>query len=180
MAGLCQANNFLQMTPSAHKRRHTSAANVRSLLEESEGALGSGSTARRVARLEASLAPMFASLPKNQYANLNDATARYALHRLFVQRHGWYVKGLEPDGEHYNASSPIEVLQDYPVAVLQGLFETKLKQHGFSLHDTAVFAATLEHLIHKESVELTEQAYEASNLSQSGLLTVEEVDTVLD
>jgi len=108
MAALCRANNFLQAEPSTHKSRaHTSVANVRSLLEESENALGSGSTARRVARLEASLAPMFASLPKNQYGNLNDATARYALHRLFVQRHGWYVKGLEPDGEHYNASSPI-------------------------------------------------------------------------
>merc|ERR1712151_79621 len=145
-----------------------------------EGALGRGSTARRVARLEASLAPMFASLPKNEHGNLNDATARYALHRLFVQRHGWYVKGLEPDGEHFNASSPIEVLEDYPVAVLQGLFESKLQQHGFNLHDTAVFVATLEHLIHKESVELTEQACEVNNFSQSGLLTQEEVDTVLD
>merc|ERR1712084_139447 len=100
--------------------------------------------------------------------------------RLFVQRHGWYVKGLEPDGQHFNASSPIEVLEDYPLAVLQGLFETKLKQHGFSLHDTAVFAATLEHLIHKEAVELTVQAYEVNNFSKFEPLTQDEVDRVLD
>jgi len=158
-----------------------SAASVESsLLEESEGALGKGSTARRVARLEASLAPMFASLPKNEYGNLNDATARYALHRLFVQRHGWYVNGLEPGGEHYNASSPTDVLKDHPLIALQGLFEKRLKQHGFNLHDTAVFAATLEHLIHKEAVELTEQAYEVNNFSKFEPLNQDEVDRVLD
>merc|ERR1719401_1476933 len=181
---LCRGNNFLRATPSAHKHKsggQMSASSVKaSLVEESEGALGSGTTSRRVSRLEESLAPMFASLPKNKYGNLNDATARYALHRLFVQRHGWYVNGLEPNGEHYNASSPTDVLEDHPLDVLQGLFEGKLQQHGFSLHDTAVFAATLEHLIHKEAVELTEQAYQANNLSQSDLLTLEEVDTVLD
>merc|ERR1712048_304101 len=90
------------------------------------------------------------------------------------------VKGLEPNGEHYNASSPTGVLEDHPLDVLQGLFDSKLKQHGFNLHDTAVFAATLEHLIHRESVELTQQAYEANNFTQSRLLTQEEVDTVLD
>jgi len=71
-------------------------------------------------------------------------------------------------------------LEDFPIAALQGLFESKLQQHGFNLHDTAVFAATLEHLIHKESVGLTAQAYEANNLAVSGLLTQEELDTVLD
>ena len=36
---------------------------------------------------------MYASWPKNELGKLGHTTVRYALHWLFVQRHGWYVKG---------------------------------------------------------------------------------------
>ena len=39
---------------------------------------------------------MYASWQKNELGKLGHTTVRYALHWLFVQRHGWYVKGLEP------------------------------------------------------------------------------------
>jgi hypothetical protein len=175
------ANNFLRAKPAPHASRgHMNEESVRaSLLEETEGALGAGTTARRVKKLEAALRPMFASLPKNEYGNLAQATARYALHRLFVQQHAWYIKGLEPDGGAYNTSSPTDVLEDHPVLHLQELFEGRLKQHGFNLHDIAVFAATLEHLIHQEALDSTEQAYELNNYSQKDLLSQEQVDDVI-
>merc|ERR1712151_1192057 len=62
---------------------------------------------------------------------------------------------------------------------LQELFEGRLKQHGFNLHDIAVFAATLEHLIHQEALDSTEQAYELNNYSQRDLLSQEQVDDVI-
>ena len=33
------------------------------------------------------------------------STARYVLHRLFVQRHGWHFKGLAPEGDSWLAST---------------------------------------------------------------------------
>jgi hypothetical protein len=117
---------------------------------------------------------------------LGQATARYVLHRLFVQQHAWYIKGLEPDGGSYNASSPTDVLDDHPdvhddhpLVHLQELFEVRLRQHGFSLHDVAVYAATLEHLIHQEALDSTEEAYELSKYSQGDLLSQEQVDNVI-
>merc|ERR1719343_1204563 len=111
------------------RRGYLNKASVRaSLLEASEGELGANSTARRVKKIEAALRPMFAALPKNEYGNLGQATARYALHRLFVQRHAWYIKGLEPDAGAYNTSSPTDVLErddDHPVFHLQELFESR-------------------------------------------------------
>jgi len=32
------------------------------------------------------------------------STARYVLHRLFVQRHGWHFKGLAPEGDSWHGT----------------------------------------------------------------------------
>jgi hypothetical protein len=104
---------------------------------------------------------------------------RYALHRLFVQRHAWYIRGLEPDGKSLNASSPTEALEDHLPSYVQGLLESRLQGHGFTLHDAAVFAATLEHLIHKEAEGLTEHALNVHDFSGKDL-TQAQVDAVLD
>ena len=77
---------------------------------------------------------------------------RYALHRLFVLRHGWAIKGLRSEGETYNSSSPSGVLTDHVPAYIEHLFEQRLGGKGFGLHETAVLAATIEHLIHNEAV----------------------------
>lgn len=50
----------------------------------------------KLAQLEEALLPMYASLPKDYDGHLGSAVARYALRRLFVKRHGWLVRGLEP------------------------------------------------------------------------------------
>ena len=59
------------------------------LLSEIEGTLGA-IPVWRMARIEAVLDSMYASLPKNELGKLGHSTVRYALHSLFVQRHGWY------------------------------------------------------------------------------------------
>eukprot|EP00931_Biecheleriopsis_adriatica_P086870 TRINITY_DN6142_c0_g4_i1.p1 TRINITY_DN6142_c0_g4~~TRINITY_DN6142_c0_g4_i1.p1 ORF type:complete len:566 (+),score=124.05 TRINITY_DN6142_c0_g4_i1:81-1778(+) len=138
------------------------------VLEEVTAALGSGNrvTEKRLAAIEKVLEPTFAAMPKNEHGNLDDAAARYVLHRLFVQRHAMYIKGLEPAGQVWNSTSTVEVLDDHIPSFVLSLFEERLKGQGLSLHETAVLAATLEHLIHDEAVQRLTVVYEANNISK--------------
>jgi len=158
----CEANAFLHAGPGGHGR--VSLEEVQSsLISEIEGSLGSKTSRSRLARIEATLHPMFTALPKNEFGNLDHSTVRYALHRLFVQRHGWYIKGLEPNGESWNTDSPSGVLKEMASSYIQDLFEQRLGGRGFGLHETAVFAATLEHLVHDESVVRLNNSYTITN-----------------
>lgn len=177
------ARSFLRVSPDAQlgEGERMSAEQLRtSLLEEIENSLGSIHNRGRIARIEAALYPTFASLPKNEFGNIGHATVRYALHRLFVQRHGWFVKGLEPAGDHWNSSSPAGVLKERVSTYVQELFEERLGGHGFGLHETAVLAATIEHLIHDEAQDRLTKAYSGSKISQTDDLEERRSETVLD
>jgi len=147
-----QASEFLKVAPKERKERVSEADIQTTLLEEVEGTLGTGSATNRLRLLEAILKPMYDALPKNEYGNLGHATVRYALHRLFIMRHGWSIKGLGRHIEDANSSSPAGVLKDKVPAYIQSTFETRLGEEGLGLHELAVMASTLEHLIHKEAV----------------------------
>jgi len=124
------------------------------LLEELEEVLGSDhrqSTEARVEGLEAALRPMFMSLPKNSRGALRPSTVRYALHRLFMQRHGWQFVGLHSGGESWESTSPATVLRDRMPQDVHELFEARLREHGLNLHELAVLAATLENMVHAET-----------------------------
>lgn len=152
----------------------------KTLLEEIQSNLASVGKNGRLARLETALKPLFDSLPKNQYGNLGHSPVRYALHRIFVQRHGWYIKGLEPNGDSWNNTSPAGVLKDRVSSYVEELFEERLGDRGFNLHDTAVLAATLEHLIHDDSRTRLTKAFEAEKMSTDTELTRAQADAVLD
>merc|ERR1719221_1537409 len=126
-------------------------------MDELMSALGSGNrvTENRLAKIEEALRPTFNSMTKNKYGNLEHSAVRYVLHRLFVQRHGMYVKGLDVAGEAWTGdlSSPTSVLEDRVPTYVLALFEERLKGRGLGLHETAILAATLEHLIHDDAVE---------------------------
>jgi hypothetical protein len=81
-----------------------------SLLAEIEDSLGSG--AKRIHELEALLKPMFNSLPKNEHGGLEHSTARYALHRIFLHRHGWSIEGLDSAGQTLTSTSPTGILKN--------------------------------------------------------------------
>jgi len=134
----------------------------------------------RLARLETALKPLFDSLPKNEHGNLGHSPVRYALHRIFVQRHGWYIKGLEPDGDSWNTTSPAGVLKDRVASYVEELFEDRLGGRGFNLHDTAVLAATLEHLIHDENKDRLVKAYGSKQIDSSTELSRAQADSILD
>jgi hypothetical protein len=145
-------------------------------------ALGSGNrvTEERLARLEETLRPTFLAMPKNENGNLDHAGVRYVLHRLFVQRHGMYIKGLDPGSDtwKWNSSSPADILEDHVPTFVQDLFEERLKGRGLGMHEIAILAATLEHLIHNEAEGRLKKAYETKNISLEARLGVEETDEV--
>jgi hypothetical protein len=159
IVSLCEANEFLKATPKEHKE-HVSEADIQmSLLEEVEGTLGLGSAKNRLRLLEATLKPMYDAMPKNEHGNLGHATVRYALHRLFIMRHGWNIKGLGRHAEGSNITSPAGVLKDQVPSYIQDSFEKRLGDRGLGLHELAVMASTLEHLIHKEAVGKLGEVY---------------------
>merc|ERR1719329_1866661 len=152
----------------------------KTLLEEIENNFASIGKRGRLARLEAALKPLFDTLPKNEHGNLGHSPVRYALHRIFVQRHGWYIKGLEPDGDGWNNTSPAGVLKDRVSSYVEELFEERLGGRGFNLHDTAVLAATLEHIIHDENKDRLTKAYKSKQITATNDVTRAQADAILD
>merc|ERR1719263_2250110 len=151
-----------------------------SLLAEVEGTFGEGAASSRVKQLEASLAPMYTALPKNEKGYLGHSTVRYALHRLFVQRHGWVIKGLDTAGGHRNSTSSAGLLKEQVPAYIQDLFEQRLGGRGFGLQELGVLAATIEHLVHSEAIKRLGHAFKVHNFLPTSVMSVSEADEVLD
>ena len=179
LMGSVDANAFLS-AGAGGSARISSDAVTSTLLAEIEGTMGSAMKAGRMTRLELALKSMYASLPKNEFGKLGHTTVRYALHRLFVQQHGWYVKGLDPAGDSWNTTSPAGILKDRVSSEVIHLMEARLDGHGFGLHETAVLAATLEHLVHDEALERLSGAYALQEIGQNEHLDNVQSDHVLD
>eukprot|EP00927_Polykrikos_kofoidii_P013897 TRINITY_DN16057_c0_g1_i1.p1 TRINITY_DN16057_c0_g1~~TRINITY_DN16057_c0_g1_i1.p1 ORF type:complete len:588 (+),score=83.28 TRINITY_DN16057_c0_g1_i1:80-1843(+) len=130
--------------------------------------------------LEASLRPMYVALPKDDDGFLPHTVARYALHRLLVHKHGWYVRGLEPDGEARNASSPDQLVKSWVPSHLQEVLESRVGRGGLTLHELAVIAATLEDVARREAVARAEAVYNIFGLDTGDSITSETVDEVYD
>merc|ERR1719326_1590416 len=150
---VANANAFLKANPSLREERMSEEDVQTSLLAEVEGTFGEGAASSRVKQLETILGPIYAALPKNERGYLGHATVRYALHRLFVQRHGWFIKGLDAAGGHRNSTAGAGLLKEQVPAYVQDLFEKRLGGRGFGLHELGVLAATIEHLVHTEAMK---------------------------
>lgn len=183
--GLANANAFLGQPQSPNVAALT-AESERTLLIELEAALGSGhrhGTERRLKRIKQMLQPMFGAMAKNEYGRLGPAAGAYMLHRLFVQRHGWFVKGLEPAGKSmaaWNGSSPTVILEERVPDHVQELFEKRLGMHGLGVHELSVLASTLEHLVHTEALDRLNVSYRANKFSQEDVVSEDEAIKILD
>jgi len=151
-------------------------AQLNVFLDEVSDVLGNGSrvTNQRLHGIEDMLRPIFKAMPKNSAGNLDHASARYVLHRLFVQRHAMYMKGLDVAGGSWSDANASEVLQELVPDFLQSLFEERFHGQGLGMHELAILAAILEHLIHDEAVQRLAISYASMNLSKD-----ERVDDVL-
>jgi hypothetical protein len=179
---LGDASEFLQPTPEPTiLNDRVSQKDIRtSLLDEVEASLGAGTAKSRLSQNEAILRPIVAAMPKNKFGNLDHSAVRYALQRLFVLRHGWVVNALSFDGDAWNSSSPSGVLKDHVPAYIEHMFEEQLKGKGFGLHETAVLAATIEHLIHNEAVGRLGAVFKVLELPVIGSVSKDAAQEVLD
>ncbi|CAK0831777.1 unnamed protein product [Prorocentrum cordatum] len=126
-----------------------------------------GAQGARLAELEDALRPTFAALPKDAAGGLSRRAVRYALHRLFVQRHGWYVRGLEPGTG--SVGTP-----------LHGLLERHAPSSGGAgLPELAAAAAALEDLVAGETSERVRRSYGMFGHSTGASLGRDEVLEVI-
>eukprot|EP00428_Durinskia_dybowskii_P016943 CAMPEP_0170226174 /NCGR_PEP_ID=MMETSP0116_2-20130129/12797_1 /TAXON_ID=400756 /ORGANISM="Durinskia baltica, Strain CSIRO CS-38" /LENGTH=365 /DNA_ID=CAMNT_0010476897 /DNA_START=76 /DNA_END=1169 /DNA_ORIENTATION=+ len=169
---------------SAFLESREPAAPRSDLLDELEVALGAGRRSAaegRVALLEDAMRPIFQSMPRTGEDRLLASGVRYILHRVFVERHGWFVEGLTNVGESWNSSSPASFFAEHVGDEAHGIFERRLGDRGLSLHETAVFAATLESLVHEETLERLHSTHHVLGLdAQEDSATENQVEQVVD
>jgi hypothetical protein len=120
----------------------------------------------RLLHFEEAVMPMFQALPKNSKGNLGQATARRALHRLFLHRHGWSIEGLLPAEDENDAATPRSIsttwMPSYLMAAIEQLFGTE----GVNVQELAVLAAAFEDLAHKEAIGRLDDLYDWMSLSK--------------
>jgi len=168
------ANSFLQVRPHTEKVVSIDAVRQSFLAAMSLDA-------SILQKVEDELRPMYAALPKNQRGTLEPGVVRYALHRYFVQKHGWYMKGLEPSGDASNSSSsPAAILKDRVPEFIQGLLEDQTSKEGWTLHELAICSSALNELVQREVIQDLEFVYDLLGFSREGNLEEEEVHRVLD
>lgn len=150
---LAQAGSFL-------RAGQVNEADVVRSIEAELAALGG----QRISQLEEALKPIFNVLPKNHQGRVGHQAARYVLHRVFVQRYGWFIRGLEPNNETWHDANNNKVKEWVP-SYLQEAVEKRFLD-GLDLPGLAAFAAALEDLIRQEAAGRLEMAYDIHGLKK--------------
>merc|ERR1719277_2579504 len=121
-------------------------------------------------KFKKALQTTYVSLPKNSDGHLEHQAVRYVLHRLFTQRHGWFIKGLEPDGDVWHTQVSEESLKDWVPSYMLDRLEKRVGSRGVDLGDLAALAAALEDLVNKEAAGTLEEAYRLHGFPDHGNL----------
>lgn len=125
----------------------------------------SGASKARVDEFRLAMQPFYAAWPKDADGRVEHQTARYVLHRLFVQRHNWFFTGLEHNGDVWqqNTASKDSVKEWVPEYMLE-LMEKQLGSRGLDLNDLAALAAAIEDLVYQEVEGSMREVYQALRL----------------
>mmetsp|Transcript_62114 Transcript_62114/g.122819 ORF Transcript_62114/g.122819 Transcript_62114/m.122819 type:complete len:560 (-) Transcript_62114:42-1721(-) len=154
------------------------------ILVELEKLLGighRGATQPRMERLMELLGPTFSALPKNEHGSVGTAAARYALNRLFVQEHGWFVNGLQAANGTWSEDAPMDAMGGRVDDRARRLLEGPLAAEGFDLRELALFAAAIENAIHGETASVVRDIYQMLGKSiEDALLSFNETASVID
>jgi hypothetical protein len=152
-------------------------ASNETLLTSLQAVLGPRSLIDRVRTLEDKLRPMFFSLPKSSPNRISHAAARYALHRIALELHGWSISGLEPNATTFNTTSLVGsgVLRGLVPPHIEGIFDGYVGVDGFGLQDLAVLAATIEHLVHEDQKQVMVKVCELFDLPLLGEMEADDM-----
>eukprot|EP00405_Crypthecodinium_cohnii_P022088 CAMPEP_0206483836 /NCGR_PEP_ID=MMETSP0324_2-20121206/39651_1 /ASSEMBLY_ACC=CAM_ASM_000836 /TAXON_ID=2866 /ORGANISM="Crypthecodinium cohnii, Strain Seligo" /LENGTH=630 /DNA_ID=CAMNT_0053961939 /DNA_START=88 /DNA_END=1980 /DNA_ORIENTATION=+ len=142
-----------------------------------EAEMSDSGNSARLQSLEDALRLTYKALPKNEHGNLGHEAVRYALHRMFIQRHGWFIKGLEPGSERSRSRPDTEEETDseWVPSYLQTVLESRVGEEGASLHDLSALAAVLEDLVDSEARGRLAAAYDILDLPKDKSVEVKEV-----
>jgi len=172
----CQGQGFLSQKPEG---AGSIRAELKGVLSEVLGQ-GHGVARSRLARIRASIQPLFQSLPKNSKGHLSGPVMRYAVRRYFSQEHAWTVKGFEPHAEHVNTSeSSVDIIQGKVPAYIRTVLEEKFDHHGFALDDVVAMVAAIERLAFDEVVRSVESCFWLNDKSVMDALNHTEMMEVL-
>eukprot|EP00930_Biecheleria_cincta_P032700 TRINITY_DN22678_c0_g1_i1.p1 TRINITY_DN22678_c0_g1~~TRINITY_DN22678_c0_g1_i1.p1 ORF type:complete len:553 (+),score=140.46 TRINITY_DN22678_c0_g1_i1:47-1705(+) len=162
--------------PEKGSLRGVEALPEKALLVELEEALGNGQRmplqGRRLTEMEDELKTTFKALPKNSRGAVEGASARYALHRLFLKRYGWQIKGLETGGGAWDAESPVGAMGDRVPPKMRELFEERLSTYGLTLHELAVLGATMDNMFRSDVSARLQIVYKAYSRSENDILSL--------
>jgi hypothetical protein len=151
------------------------------LQEALRGALGNGHGIdhKQILAANATLTPMFQSLPKNKHGRVEAATMRYAVQRYFSKSHGWIIKGFE---SHSNVSEVKEggILNSKVPGYVEATLEEMFQKGGFSLSDILSVVIVLERLIFDEVARSVESAYHLNHLGTETMLNEDSLLKVLE
>jgi len=143
----------------SQKPKNSIRAELKGVLDEVLGQ-GHGVARSRLARIHATLQPLFQSLPKNNKGHLSGPVMRYAVRRYFSQQHAWIVKGFEPHAELVNTSETSDdILQSKVPGYIRAVMEEKFAHDGFALEDVVVMVAAIERLAFDEVVRSVEASF---------------------
>jgi len=112
-----------------------------------------GKDAKRIEHLKEALQPMVMAAPRESDDSINPMVVRYILHRFFMQSHGWFIKGLEPQRLVSGSSASDGAAKDRVPSYLENVMEQMVAMEGrtLALNDVAILAATLEDIIKNEA-----------------------------
>eukprot|EP00929_Paragymnodinium_shiwhaense_P081800 TRINITY_DN428_c0_g2_i2.p1 TRINITY_DN428_c0_g2~~TRINITY_DN428_c0_g2_i2.p1 ORF type:complete len:571 (-),score=205.30 TRINITY_DN428_c0_g2_i2:91-1803(-) len=180
-AGSVQQGNaaFLQKQELTSQWMNQTAIELR-FLQEVRGFVGKGPLDKNIPEIKKALEPMWLALPKTNNGRLGNAQVRYALHRFFIQRHGWHIDGLERAASEHVAGNGQALERRKVPAFLMELFEEAFGKSGLMLHEVAIFAATLERMIHDEATDRLRSVYEAMAMSTQEAVTEAEAKEILE
>lgn len=171
-----------EATPEKHDMSESAE---KALLDEMQKELGSNHrhfTDTRLQHIKENLRPLFEAMQKNAAGKLDLPAVNYVLRRSLLDRHAWFVKGLEPESKSWAAwkeSDPMFLLKQHVSENVTSIFESRFK-YGLDMNEIAVLLTSLEHLVHKDSWDRVAVAYAALNLSEEESLSQEEAREVLD
>jgi len=169
LAAVARAGNFLTVG-------RASGGDATRFLEQEIADRSSGG---HVARVADELRATYGALPKNAYGHLGHDAVRYVLHRHFVQRAGWFIRGLEPSNDTWAEDGAAGRVKEWVPAHLQHILEERVGARGASLRDLAALAAALEDLVDQEARGRLEMILEAFGLPRGGEISASAAREVL-
>jgi len=124
------------------------------------GASPGSSPSRQIDAAKSTLYPMWETLPKNLWGNVDWKMLRYTVHRYFMQKYSLLVKGFEPTRlVNSSVMGAAGILSREADSLVDASLQGKADGRGFSIDDVALVVATLERVIHDGERARLERAY---------------------